>query len=277
MSTNGDDKSKKNPNAPKESKKTTREKAQVAREAAEAEQRRRDRRIRIIGGIAILAAVAIIVGLGYWGSRKNSSTNSGSIVADAALPTGALAADNANAFGVPYKTTDGKPVLAIWEDFQCPICGNFEKTMGAAITKLADDGKVTVIHRPTTFLDQAHPESNSASARATAAWGCAIDAGKGEPYHNLLFANQPSVEGTGWTDQQLMDFGTQAGITGDAATTFQKCYTDKTYTQWVTNSYLTFVNSAVAGTPTAFLNGKEVPADTLTDATKLAALIQSTT
>jgi protein-disulfide isomerase len=275
MSTNGDDKPKRNPNAPKESKKTTREKAQAAREAAEAEQRRRDRRIRIIGAVVLIAIVGGIIAAAVVFRPKPADP--GSIVADAKIPTGALPSDNTNAFGVPYKTSANKPVLAIWEDFQCPICGNFEKTMGATVTKLADDGKVTVIHRPTTFLDQAHPESNSASARATAAWGCAIDAGKGEAYHNQLFANQPTVEGTGWTDQQLMDFGTAVGITGDAAATFQKCYTDKTYTQWTTNSYLTFINDGVAGTPTAYLNGKEVPSATLTDPAALTALIASTT
>jgi protein-disulfide isomerase len=261
MSTTADDKNKKNPNAPKESKKTTREKAQAAREAAEAEQRRRDRRIRIIGGIAILAAVALIVGIGYWGSRNSgNNTPSGTIVADAPRPTGALPSDNANAYGVPYKTNADKPVLAIWEDFQCPICGSFEKAAGASVQKLADDGTITLIHRPTTFLDQAHPESNAASARATAAWGCAIDAGKAEEYHNKVFANQPTVEGTGWTDDQLMQFGKDVGITGDAYTTFTKCYSDKTYTQWTTNSYQTFINDAIAGTPTLVLNGKEIPA-----------------
>jgi protein-disulfide isomerase len=281
MSTNGDDRNKKNPNAPKESKKSTREKAQAAREAAEAEQRRRDRRIRIIGGVAILAAVALIVGVGYWGSRSSSSNNnSGTIVADAKLPTGALAADNTNAFGVPYKTNANKPVLAIWEDFQCPICGDFEKTSGAAVQKLADDGTISLIHRPTTFLDQAHPESNSASARATAAWGCAIDAGKSEQYHNKVFSNQPSVEGTGWTDDQLMQFGKDVGITGDAYTTFTKCYSDKTYTQWTTNSYQTFINDGVAGTPTLLLNGKEIPLASITtsagefDPAKVTAYIQ---
>jgi protein-disulfide isomerase len=251
----------------KDSKRTTREKAQAAREAAEAEQRRRDRRIRLIGGAVILVAVALIVGLGYWGAHNNPGppNSSGGIVADAARPAGALDPSNANAFGVPYKTSAGKPTLAIWEDFQCPYCHDFEASMGATITKLADDGKITLIWRPTTFLDagqaeQSGPNPNS-SARATAAWGCAIDAGKAAQYHQTLFANQPpkAEEGTGWTDQQLLDFGKQVGITDDAYSKFQACITAKTYTQWTTNSHLTFVNDAVPGTPTAYLNGKEVP------------------
>lgn len=251
----------------KDAKKSTREKAQAAREAAEAEQRRRDRRIRVIGGVAILVVVALIVGLGIWGSRSkdSGSNNTGSIVADAARPVGALDATNSNAFGVPYKTNAGKPTLAIWEDFQCPYCHDFETSMGTTVTKLADEGKVTLIWRPTTFLDagqaeQTGPNPNS-SARATAAWGCAIDAGKAAQYHQTLFANQPPVaeEGKGWTDQQLLDFGKQVGITGDAYSTFQSCFAAKTYAQWTTNSYLTFVNNAVPGTPTAYLNGTEVP------------------
>ena len=283
MSTTGDDKFKKNPNAPKESKKSTREKAQAAREAAESEQRRRDRNIRVIGGIAILAAVALIVGLGYWGSQKNNSNNNnaGSIVADAKIPATALGADNANAWGVPFKTTASKPVVAVWEDFQCPICANFEATMGPTLTKLADDGKSTLVRRPTTFLDQGQAEQTgpnpNSSARAAAMWGCVLDAGaaQGEKYHQLVFANQPATEGDGWSDAQLLGFAKSAGVTGDALTTVQKCYTDKVYPQWVTNSYLTFTKDAIPGTPTAFVNGTEIPAETLTDATKLAAFIQS--
>lgn len=266
-------------NQPRESKKTTKEKAAAARAAAEAEQRRRDRRVRVIGAVAVLAVVAIIVGIGVYGSRQNSNNNStapGGIVADAALPTGVFGADNTNAWGVPYNTSAGKPTLAIWEDFQCPACGQVERQAGAAIEKLATDGKVNLVWRPTTFLDErfvsTSPNPNS-SQRAAAAWGCAINAGKTGEYHNIVFANQPAEEGQGWSNQQLLDFGKQAGITGAAYDTFEKCVNDSTYTQWVKNSYQTFLDDAVPGTPAAFLNGKEVPTSTLVDAAALEKLI----
>jgi protein-disulfide isomerase len=262
---------------PRESKRTTKEKAAAARAAAEAEQRRRDRNVRIIGGVAIAVVVGLIIGIGVWGSRQGSSsaTNPGGIVADAALPTGVFGADNANAWGVPFNTAAGKPTLAIWEDVQCPACGQLEAQAGATLEKLASEGKVNLVWRPTIFLDANFPTSPNpnSSQRGTQAWGCAIDAGKSAEYHNILFANQPATEGDGWSNEQLIDFGEQVGITGPALETFSTCVNDATYSQWVTNSYQTFLDAKVPGTPAAFLNGEEVPTATLLDAAALEKLI----
>ena len=270
-------------NEPRESKRTTKEKAAAARAAAEAEQRRRDRRVRLIGGGAIVAVVAIIIGISvYTVSQKSTpSTTPGGIVADAALPTGVFGAEETYAWGVPFNTAAGKPTLAIWEDFQCPACGQLEAQAGTAIEKLATDGKVNLVWRPTTFIDGGTgsvngPNPNS-SQRATQAWGCAINAGKTGEYHNILFANQPAEEGTGWSDAQLLDFGAQVGITGAAYDTFTQCVADATYSQWAKNSYQTFLDDAVPGTPAAFLNGTEVPTATLLDSAALEKLISGAT
>jgi len=263
----------------KESKRSTKEKAAAARAAAEAEQKKRDRRVRLIGGTAILVVMALILGGAWYGSKQNASTSSTGVVADAKVPTGVNAADGDNPWGVPYKTVADKPTLALWEDFQCPSCGQFEKSFGAAITKMADDGKVNLVWRPTTFLDDrfaaTSPNPNS-SHKAAIAWGCAIDAGKMKEFHSTVFANQPATEGDGYTDAQLTEFATKSGITGDALTTWTTCYNDKVYDQWVTNSFTTFGTEGVPGTPTAYLNGTEVPAATLQNMTELEKLIAST-
>jgi protein-disulfide isomerase len=261
----------------RDSKRTTKEKAAAARAAAEAEQRRRDNRVRLIGGVAIAVVVALIVGIGIYGSRSKDTAQG--IVADAKIPTGVNASGGDYPWGVPYNQAAGKPTLAIWEDFQCPACGSLEKASGAGIKKLADDGKVNLIWRPTTFLDAnflSGPNPKS-SERATAAWGCAIDAGKAAEYHSLIFANQPATEGDGWSDDQLIAFGATAGITGDAATTFSTCVKDSTYTQWSTNSYQTFLDDAVASTPSGFLNGTELTSAQLLDLPSLEKLITEAT
>ena len=103
----------------------------------------------------------------------------------------------------------------------------------------------------------------------------AIDAGKAAEYHKIIFANQPPVEneGDGWSTEQLIGFGEQAGITGAAFETLTSCVNASTYDQWSNNSYQTFLDSAVPGTPAAFLNGQEVPTQTLLDAAALEKLI----
>ncbi|MEI8055991.1 MAG: thioredoxin domain-containing protein [Actinomycetes bacterium] len=257
----------------KDSKKTTKEKAAAARAEAEATQRGRDRRVRIIGGVVILALVAGIIGVGVYGAHKNAPVTG--IVADAAVPKGVNASGGTYPWGVVYNTAASKPTLAIWEDFECPSCGALEAKMGKNITKLADDGKVNLIWRPTAFLDAKFVTSanSKSSLRATAAWGCAIDAGKVKEFHTVMFANQPATEGIGWTEQQLLDFGTQAGITGDAYSTYEGCVKDGTYMQWASNSNQTFSDDGIPGTPTAFLNGTEVTSEVMNDAVKLEKAI----
>ena len=89
--------------APKDSKRSTKEKAAAAREAADAEQRRRDNRIRLIGGAAIVIAVALIIGLALRGSTSTTAPSTG-IVTDAAVPTGVNGADGSNDLHVITQT-----------------------------------------------------------------------------------------------------------------------------------------------------------------------------
>jgi len=191
------------------------------------------------------------------------------------VPKTALPADDANAFGVPHGTgTADVPTLVIWEDFQCPACDAVEKANGTGITQLAEEGKVNLIWRPTTFLDR--NLGNDSSERATAAWGCAIDAGKAKEYHSTVFNNQPE-EGVGYTDETLIKFATDAGITGGALDTFTKCYNDRKYLPWAANSAAIFYADGVQGTPFATLNGVEVPSATLADKTLLDNLVAEAT
>ena len=263
----------------KESAKSTREKAAAARAEAEAEQKRRDRTVRIIGGLVVLAVIGAIFGAVIWNNKKTASAND--VVADASVPKGANTASGDYPWAYPVNQAGKAPTLAIWEDFQCPTCGAVEKANGATIEKLATEGKINLIWRPTAFIDEkttssAGPNPKS-SLRATAAWGCAIDAGKGPQYHNTIFANQPANEGDGWSQQQLIDFGTKAGITGADQATFQSCVESDKYHAWANNSYQTFIKDAVPGTPTAYLNGKEVTLDVLGDPTKLAKAVADAT
>ncbi len=268
----------------KDSKKTTREKAAAARAAAEAEQRRRDNLIRIVGGVVILVLVAGIIFFAVKGSQNNSNSASGgagtTIVNDAKIPTGTNSSSSDLPWAVPVNTAAGKPTLSIWEDFQCPICGEFDKANGPTLEKWVTEGKINLVWRLATFIDNNYAKTSPnpySSYRASMAYGCSIDAGKGEAYRTLVFNNQPATEGDGWTNQQLLDFGKQAGITGDAYTTFEKCFNDQTYGQWVTNNVVTFNNDQIPGTPTLFLNGKEVPSSAINDMTALEKLINEAT
>ena len=271
----------KNPST--DSAKDRRQKAAEARAAQEAAEKRRDRTIKIIGAIAVVVVVGAIIGGAVWQSRSSSSTSASSTLPSpdpsAALPKGVVATGD-NAFAVPVGTPKaGAPVLQVWEDFQCPICGATEAANGAGIQALASSGAAQLYYRPVAFLDRNLASQNisagttNSSHRAIAAWGCAIDAGKGLEYHNIIYANQPSNEGGGYTTAQLLDFGKQAGITGDAYTTFEKCVNDNTYLGWAVNADNEMSSHGISGTPTGILNGTELPQGTLSDKAALDAAV----
>ena len=238
----------------KESAKSTRQKAAEARAAAQASERRRENMIRIVGGIAVLVVVLGIVAIGVMNRGGNDSAEpSGSPDANSALPTG-ITADNG--YGFQVSAPAGKPVVEVFEDFQCPACQQFEAQYGEAMQSWAQAGDIGLTYRIMTFLDKNLQTDHS--LRAANAFGCSITAGEGLPYHNTVYANQPANEGDGWTDEQLKQFGTDAGITGEAKTTFDKCVDDGEYNGWAGLSNQAAFDDKVTGTPTVTVNGQKV-------------------
>jgi hypothetical protein len=242
--------------------KSTREKAAAARAEQMAAEKRRERTVRIIGAIGVVVVVVLIIGLAVIVPRISSddSANGGTPMPapdpNAAVPTGVYGADGVAPWGVPVgSASETSPLLEIWEDFQCPACGSLEELNGAGIQSLATDGKVRLVWRPTAFLD--NNLGNTASAAAINAWGCAIDAGKTIEYHDVIYANQPAVEGEGWTREQFND-----------------CLTSNRYLGWAANSTQAFYDGNIQGTPSGVLNGTPLEGAQLADQAQLEKLVE---
>ncbi len=254
-----------------QSSKSRRERAEQARASVQVGQARRERTVRIVGAVVVVAVVAGIIGIAVW-ARSSAPGTPGLVTAEpdpnAALPAGVLPSTDKLPFGVVYgNAPEGAPTLELWEDFQCPACGALEAVNGAGIATLAEEGKYRLVWRPTTFLDT--KLGNDASLRAVAAWGCAIDAGRIREYHDVIYANQPKEEGKGYTKEQLITFGSDAGIPDAQLETFTQCVESGQYLTWAANSTQEFYNNEVSATPTGKLNGTEVPPEILADQTKL--------
>lgn len=259
---------------------TPKQLAAQARAQSEAAERKRERTIRIVGGIVVLLVVGGLLAIGIMaGKSKDAEASGGGIDATAPIPAGV----QPDSYGVPVGTgwtadnADKLPTLEIWEDFQCPACAQVEAVAGAGIKKLGDDGKVKLLLRPATFLDKNLPQSNNSSARATAAWGCAIDAGKASEYHAAVFAAHPAQEGDGFTDEQLLALGEQVGLAGADFEQFSQCVAEGKYLQWATNSNIRFGESPATGTPTGYLNGTELDSSELADVAALEKKIAEAT
>ncbi len=226
------------------------------------------RTIQIIGGSFVALIVVIIIGLGFY-AKNQSSTDV--IVPEAIteydtaaqLPKGVTASEG---YGVPIgKQDSNSPRAELYEDFQCPACGQFEKTNSANVFASAEKGEINLTLHPMIFLDRNFPESKLSSLRATMAWGCAVDAGKTVEYHSGIFAMQPAKEGSGYSDEQLLGLAKEVGITNDSYTEFESCFTSNKYKGWAQNSELHAKDRGVQGTPSLFLNDKALDAQAIYD------------
>jgi protein-disulfide isomerase len=220
-------------------------KIQAAQKASSAG--RGPNRIIIATVVAVVAIVAVVTTVVL---AANSSKPSGNSV-----PAGAAGLGDGYVVNKDVTLVAGAPTVDVYEDFQCPVCEQFETQLGSTVESLAADGKLKLVYHVLTFLDG--NLRNDSSSRAAEAAMCAGDAGKFLEYHNQVYANQPATEGAGWTDAQLESFATAAGISGASLTTWRQCTKDKKYDGYLAAVEQKSSEAGVTGTPTVFIGGKE--------------------
>ena len=222
----------------------------------------------IIGAvIAVVVVLAVVVAI-VIGSKSGSSSSAQT------PPAGVVGGTGGGILVNPATAKPKAPTLDVYADFQCPICGRFEKEFGASIVAMAKAGQVRYVAHMMSFLDL--NLNNDSSKRATNAAACAADAGKYIEYFSAVFAGQPATEGAGYSDAQLTEFAKTAGITGPALTTWQKCTSSGQHNQYVADVETASGKAGVTGTPTVKLNGKDIT-KTLTTPESLAAAVKAAT
>ncbi|MEY2837547.1 MAG: hypothetical protein RLZ46_929 [Actinomycetota bacterium] len=206
--------------------------------------------------IAVVVGVLLIMLVPTLLSRQTDS--SASIPANVSADRG---------YGVVFNgELTGVPVIDIYEDFQCPVCAQFEQLNGAYIESLIAEKKATVVYHTLSFLG---PESvNAANAAA-----CSADEGKFLEYHRLLMMNQKQENSGAWDNGFLATLGQTAGITSQK---FSSCVNKGDYLGWVSNVAAAGAKANVNSTPTVFVNGKEIDrnASEYFDAAKFKAAVE---
>ena len=205
----------------------------------------------VIGAvIAAVVIIAVVVAIVMGTSGKSDGTGA------SAQPSGAVAADAGGIVANAAPAKSNAPTLDLYEDFQCPVCGQFEKAMGPSITTMVAAGEVKLIVHTLSFLDD--NLKNDFSKKTANAVACAADAGKFLEYHAAVFAAQPAQEGAGYTDAQITEFANTAGITGPALTTWQRCTSSGQHAQYVLDTQTAAEKAGVNSTPTLKLDGKDI-------------------
>ena len=188
-------------------------------------------------GIVAVVLFAALVGIGvYWNQQP----------ADVVTPA------NSTATGTTVGNPSAPKTIDVYQDFQCPACKQFEQQSGSTVDQIVASGQAKVIYHPVAILDRSSPDRYS--SRASAASGCAADAGVFGPYLKLLYENQPEEGSPGLPDAKLIALGEQAG----GGPGFADCVQSEKYAPWTAALTDQASKDGLQHTPTVKVDGKEV-------------------
>jgi len=269
-------------NEPRKSKaERTAEAREKAREIREA-QLKKDKRNKLLIGwgivvavVAILAVIALVVTSNIRNNApvadQGPTPANGNVHGGITLLKGSEVAKspaaNVNIADIPSPAASapatvkapgaeaeaGKPVkVVLYIDFICPVCKNFEATYNETLTKLRNEGKITVEYRALGFLDSR--STTNYSSRAANAAACVVNESpeKYSDFVNALFDKQPAEGGAGLSDDELKKMASEVG-----AKDISSCVENKTYRPWVKYTTQEAAAIGVTGTPTVLVDGKQ--------------------
>ena len=220
------------------------------------EARRREAEIRTRYVTLALGLVVVLVSVIGIGVQANRAKIQGDVTATNASVANGVVAGKSNA-----------PVTVdVYEDFQCPICLQFEQSTGQDIAAKIKANQIEARYHTMAFLDSAS-SGNSYSSRAANAALCASDVSVADfvKYHDVLYGKdssgqqvQPAEGSHGRSNTQLLDYAKQAGIKGNDLTTFQSCMSGERHKSLVAAITDKASQRGVSGTPTVMVNGKKL-------------------
>lgn len=173
----------------KEEKEAARQ-ARLEAEEADAARTTRLRRVRILGGLVLVAILAVVLAIALGGgSDEPEEATGGTDVA--ALFRGIPAS------GFEIGAKDAPVTIEEFIDPQCPFCAQFSKeALPTVIRDYVRPGKVRLILQPLAFIGEDSVEAAkmvAAAAKQDKAW----------PFLDVLYANQEG-ENTGYVTEGFL-------------------------------------------------------------------------
>ena len=190
----------------------------------------------------VIGMVALVVVVGTGISIFNNTSKK-----TAVLPSAASVKDG---YGIVFNG-DLKPVIDVWEDFQCPSCKRFEDANGGKILSLINEGKAKVVFHTLSFL-------GDESVVAGMGGGCAAEQGKFLEYKKFMYTNQQEEHSGTWTKPYVISM---AGAAGLDETKFAACLNKDKYRKWLTNVAAAGSDANINGTPTVVIDGNIIESD----------------
>ncbi|MCW2860759.1 MAG: oxidoreductase [Actinoallomurus sp.] len=211
----------------------------------QAQKQQRARRLMISLSGLVIVALAVVITV-YFVNKKDPNAYTGALAPTTRQSDGAILAAKPGAKA---------PKLELFEDFQCPICHEFENSSGSTIKRLAAEGKVNVLYYPFWLFKQQTDPIRGNSQRAANAALCA-PADKWIPYHDAIYKHQPAEGSKGFSNKDLIGWAKDLGFDTPQ---FEQCVNGNQKQSQI-DSMTNYAEQArkVTGTPTVFLNGQSL-------------------
>ncbi|MFD0732073.1 DsbA family protein [Planotetraspora mira] len=147
-----------------------------------------------------------------------------------------------------------RPVLEVYEDFQCPVCQEFERGNGKVARQAVLRGEIALLIHPMTIFSESPMHENS--HRALSASLCVTDPEKWLAYHDALYAGQPEETQDGGF--AIADLVALAEKTGVPSADFADCLSSEDTSDKADEMSRAALRDAVQGTPTVRIDGQDI-------------------
>ena len=206
--------------------------------AAVTPQKSRTPFFAVIGGIVVVAIIAIVF-------KMQSAPKPITLAEGIKLP---------KAEGYLLGNPDAPVTIMEFADFECPQCGNFAAITEPDVRKRIIDAGLANLRYFDFPLPDLHPNTLFASLTAS----CAADQGKFWPMHDLLLAGQVDWEGRAHKNPKPIFDGYAKKIGLDEAK-FNACFDSRDNVARIEGNRQAGLAYQVTGTPSFVIGGKMYP------------------
>jgi protein-disulfide isomerase len=167
--------------------------------------------------------------------------------------------------GILVGSANARHGMILYEDPQCPFCRQFEELNGPVLTAALNAGSLAVEYRMRCFL-------GAESVRADNALALATESGRFDQLRQALFSAQPPEGSGGFTTEDLLRIGADAGLTGSD---YIAGVRSGRYEKWVLRREDLYQTQDPQGTPAAWLDGDPLDSKVLFDTYLLERILRA--
>ncbi|MFF1548645.1 thioredoxin domain-containing protein [Streptomyces sp. NPDC058291] len=242
-----------------EAKTAARERLRIERER---EAKRAKTKRQVIVALSAVAVLAVAGGIGYAVVQANKPGYWEDVKSQKLVKPANTSGENGTT--VVIGKASAKKTLAMYEDPRCPVCAQFEQTVGPTVDKDVTDGKYKIQYVGATFLDD--KLTGEGSKNALSALGAALNVSS-EAFLEYKTALYSAKYHPDETDDKFKDDSylikvadTVSALKGNAK--FQTAVKNGTYDKWALVMSDKFDTDSkkynIQGTPSLVMDGKLV-------------------